>query len=119
MIAYINPGFIILGSITIVAVFLAIILASGKAHSENKKTKATPIGFTVISFILVFILSDGYTTKNKIEKNIALFNNKSALRCATLGTAYLVSKQTGWKLDKEDFIKDSILLNARYCEEKR
>ncbi len=66
--------------------------------------------------MIVLILSDGYTTKNTIDKNIAFFQEGSELKCSTFSTTYLVSRQTGWRLHNEAFIKDSILLDARYCE---
>ena len=117
MYEYINPGFILLGGFTIFVVLLATILAAGKAYKENKKTYALPIGFVAISLMIALILSDGYTTKRTIDKNIALFQEGKELECATFSTSYLVSKQRGWKLHKEQFTKDSLLLDTRFCEE--
>ena len=117
MYEYINPGFILLGGIAIFGVFLSTILATGRAYEENRKTFALPIGFVVISFLVALILSDGYTTKSTIDENITLFKKSKELQCSTLTTRYLVSKQTGWILRKEAFTKDSLLLDARYCEE--
>ena len=117
MFEYINPGFLILGGFTIFMVVLATILAAGKAYGENKKTNAPLIGSITTVLMIILILSDGYTTKSTIDKNIALFKKGNELQCAALGTTYLVSRGTGWKLHKEAFTKDSILLDARYCEE--
>ena len=117
MFEYINPGFLILGGFAVFMVLLATILAAGKAYSKNKETNALLIGTIIIALMIALILSDGYTTKNTIDKNIAQFKNGSELQCSTLGTTYLVSKETGWRLRKEVFTKDSILLDARYCEE--
>ena len=116
MFEYINPGFLILGGLTIFMVSLATILAAGKADNENKKTNAPLIGAITIALMIAIILSDGYTTKNTIDKNIVLFQKGNELQCAALGTTYLVRRDRGWKLHKEAFTKDSILLDARYCE---
>ena len=117
MIEYINPGFILMGGTALFGVILATALAAGKAYTENRKTYALPIGFIIIIFIVVLVLSDGYSTKSTIDKNIALFQRGEELQCSTLTTTYLVSQQSGWRLRKEAFIKDSLLLDARYCGE--
>jgi len=116
MFEYINPGFLLLGGLTIFAVILATMVVAGKSYSEGERTKAPFIGFITIALMITLILFDGYTTKNTIDKNIALFQKGTELQCATLGTSYLVSKKTGWNLHKEAFTKNSILLDARYCE---
>jgi len=116
MFEYINPGFLVLGGFTIFMVLLATILAAGKAYSKNKETKAPFIGFITIVLMILLILSDGYTTKNTIDKNIALFKKGSELKCVTLSATYLVSKETGWSLHKKAFTKNSLLLDARDCE---
>ena len=116
MFEYVNTGSMVIGSIISAMLFFGAILASGKAIHENRKTKAPYFFFAVIAFIIASIVGEGIDTKNTIEKNIALFQNGSELKCATFSTTYLVSRETGWKLRKEDFTKDSILLDARYCE---
>ena len=116
MFEYINPGFLILGGIACAMLFLGAILASGKAIHENSKTKAPYFFLGAAALVIALTIGEGLDTKNTIEENIALFKNGSELKCTTFTTLYLVSKETGWKLHKEDFTKDSILLDARYCE---
>jgi len=117
MFEYSNLGVLIMGSVALFSVFLVIVLASGKAQSEQRPSKAPYIGFPIMILIAIFIYLDSYTTKNTIDKNIALFKNAKELKCLTLGSTYLVSKQRGWKLHNGAFIKDSLSLDARYCEE--
>lgn len=117
MIEYINPGFILLGGLLLLMVFLVTILVAGDAYKKHKKSYALPIGFTVMALLVAFILYDGYSTKSTIDHNIALFQKAKELECSTLTTSYLVSKQTGWRLRKEAFSKDSLLLDAKYCKE--
>ena len=117
MIEYINPGFILLGGLVLLMIFLTTILAAGDAYKEHKKSHALSIGFTVMALLVVFILYDGYSTKSNIDHNIVLFQKGKELECSTLTTSYLVSKQTGWRLRKEAFSKDSLLLDVKYCKE--
>ena len=117
MFEYINTGLIFTSSLVCFALLFSAILASGKAIHENKKTKAPYFFLAAALFMVAMTIEDGINTKSTIEKNIALFQEGKELQCATLGTLYLVSKKTGWKLHKESFTKNSILLNARYCDE--
>ena len=117
MIEYINPGFILLGGVALLLVFLTTIIAVTDAYKEHKKSNALPIGFTVMALLVVFILYDGYSTKSTIDQNIALFQKGKELECSTLTTSYLVSKQIGWRLRKEAFSKDSLLLDVKRCKE--
>lgn len=93
-----------------------MILASGKAKSEKRSIKRPYIGFVIMALIVGFLFLDSYTTKKSIDENRALFKEGRELQCSTLTTSYLVSKQGGWKLHGEAFMKDSLLLDVRYCE---
>ena len=117
MFEYINTGSIVIGGIICIGLLFGAILAAGKAIHENRKTKAPYFFLSAMVLIIVSIIGESISTKNTIQKNISQFQNGSELKCATFATAYLVSKKTGWKLHKEAFTKDSILLDARYCEE--
>jgi hypothetical protein len=111
MFEYVDTGSIVMGTLIIVMLFLLTILVSGKAIHENRKTKAPYFFLGATALVIALIIGEGFDTKNTIEKNIALFQNGSELKCATFGTLYLVSSQTGWRLHK-----DSFLLDARFCE---
>ena len=117
MLEYTNTGFLILGGIACTMLLLGAILASGKAIHENRKSKAPYFFLGVAAFVIALTIGEGLDTKDTIEKNITKFQNGGELKCVTFAATYLVSKETGWQLRKEDFIKDSILLDARYCEE--
>jgi hypothetical protein len=117
MIEYTSSGSTVFGIFALVSVLLATILAVGKAIHENRKTIAPYIGLPVAAVIVANILTEPISIKKTIQTNIALFEKGKELKCQTLGTTYLVSKQTGWKLHKDSFLKDSILVDARYCKE--
>lgn len=116
MIKYTSSESTVFGIITLIMVLLATILAIGKATHENRKTIAPYIGLPVAAMIGAMILTEPISIKKTIQTNIVLFEKGEELKCSTFGTTYLVSKQTGWKLHKDSFLKDSILLDARYCK---
>ena len=113
---YINRGFLVFGSLSIIMIFFAMIYVSGKAKSENRKPKTPIVGFIVIASIATALILDGITTKEMIDKNIVFFQKGHELQCSTISTSYLVSKDEGWRLHKEDFTKNSLLLDAKNCD---
>ena len=117
MFEYINPGFVLLGSVLSVMIFLIVILITGKAIQENRKTKAPLIWIVIIALIASAVIFDGINTKDRIESSIAHFNRGNELQCSTLTTTYLVSKSSGWRYYKKRFNKDSLLLDVKFCEE--
>jgi len=117
MFEYINPGFVLLGSIVSVMIFLIMILIAGKAIKENRKTKAPLIWVSIIVLIVSAVIFDGINTKERVDSNIAHFNEGDELQCSTLTTTYLVSKSSGWRYYKKRFNKDSLQLDVKFCEE--
>lgn len=117
MFEYINPGFVLLGSIVSVMIFLVVILITGKAIKENRKTKAPILWIAIIVLLVSAVIFDGINTKERIESSIAHFNRGDELQCSTLTTTYLVSKSSGWRYYKKRLNKDSLLLDVKFCEE--
>lgn len=116
MFEYVNTGLMIMGGLIIAMLLFGSILASGKAIHENRKTKAPYFFLGSVALVVALIMGDGIDTKNTIEKNITQFQNGGELKCVTFAATYLVRKERGWKLRKDAFTKDSILLDARSCE---
>ena len=67
-------------------------------------------------------LFDAYDTQKTTLKNISDFKNNALLKCESGGGLYSsantfrVSKQDGWILDNNHFIKESFVLLAQGCE---
>lgn len=110
---YLNYG--ALGAFTflaIVTIFLSF--ASKESH----------IGFLIIVSICIgFILFDANSEHKTALKNISDFKHKGAvLKCIsggglyTLANTYKVSIDDGWSVDKDYFIKDSLVVRANKCE---
>ena len=79
--------------------------------------------FGILSLIGLFIVTIGVLAKAKRdgkEINIALFQKNIELECHTGEKRYLVSKQRGWSVRGEDFIKESegVLVGVRLCKER-
>ncbi len=120
MLEHINLAILLMGILAFFAVGLSTLLAMGKAQTQNRSSKSPYIGFTIMTLIVIGVLLDGYTTKTTIEENITLFQEDKELRCAaTFEGVYLVSKQEGWRLSQEAFVKDSMLIDAQFCKERK
>ena len=116
MFEYVNTGSMVIGSIISAMLFFGAILASGKAIHENRKTKAPYFFLGAAALVIALIIGEGLDTKSRVENNISQFKKGGELRCSTFGTTYLVSSKNGWRLYKDSFLKDSILVDARFCE---
>jgi len=61
----------------------------------------------VLLFIAVGVMiDDGISNKEKVLNNMKSFKENKTLRCHTLGSIYIVSKDKGWSRHKEGFTKD-------------
>jgi len=52
------------------------------------------------------MIDDGISNKEKVLNNMKSFKENKTLRCHTLGSIYIVSKDKGWSRHKEGFTKD-------------
>lgn len=90
----------------------------------NYASKESHIGFLIIVAICIgFILFDANSQHKTALKNVSDFKNKRAvLKCISGGglyssaNTYKVSIDDGWSVDKDYFIKDSLMVRANKCE---
>lgn len=72
-------------------------------------------------FYLIFVLAMGipymigYQNYHTITKNIKEFRDHKSLECYSGTDSYLVSKQRGWELDGEKFLKEDLLVSVHRC----
>ena len=116
MFEYVDTGSMVMGGIISAMLLFGAILASGKAIHENRKTKAPYFFLGAIALLMTTIIGEGFDTKSRVENNISQFKKGGELRCSTFGTTYLISSKNGWRLHKDSFLKDSILVDVRFCE---
>lgn len=113
---YANGGTLVLGWIAAFGVFFILILKIGKAQSENTPTPKSTIFVAVVLMIVVGMnFYEGYESKRDALAGFAKFKKGGELRCSTLNGDYLVSKDRSWKRVKDDFLKDDLLINIRWC----
>ena len=116
MFEYINPGFILIGFILLFFDFIILALESSEAKKENRKLKVSTFQKFTFLVVIGIIIVPAYFTKSSIKSNIQSFNEDITLECSTLTTSYLVSQRTGWRLYKDKFTRDGILIRADKCK---
>ena len=118
MFEYINIGFIVLSGILLFMLILLLILRIGESTDRNTKVNKTSISWiTFFIFVSISIpLLDSYITKTSIEENIQEFNKLDELRCTSGFNAYLVSRNSNWKLKNDYFIKNDLLIRSDKCQ---
>ena len=118
MFEYMNNGILLMGTITIIGSLFAMILRSGKAQHENKKVGPPYMLMFLLVISAGLMVEDGLSNKEKVLNNIKSFNANRTLRCPTLGSTYIVSKDEGWSRHKEGFTKDDLFFTLEMCEEE-
>jgi hypothetical protein len=67
----------------------------------------------IVSLLFGIALNAQYNAKN----NIAHYRKGKSLKCTINGFHYLVNKKDGWSVNKNSFLKDSLLIRADKCNE--
>ena len=116
MFAYINPGVLLLGGITIFIVLFAMVLGSGKAQATGEKFTAFSMLLIILFIITGMVVYAGYDSSTRANNCYKSYNNNKVIKCTSLTTTYLVSQETGWSKYEEGFTKNDILLDIRSCE---
>lgn len=117
MFEYINPGAVIISGIVLflhIGIFtlsLEIKNTKGKAQKSNKFSS-----FVIIVVLVAPFALSSYTNFTILE-NIEVFNNSKSLECHSGFNSYLVSKDSGWEISKDSFLKDSFLIRADKCDQ--
>ena len=83
---------------------------------QDKPEKLSFFDFFPLLFVFVSATYLSIDAKSSIRENMKSFNRGDTLNCATIGTRYLVSKSKGWKINKDSFTKDSLLIRADRCK---
>lgn len=116
MFEYMNAGILVMGTFISIGVLFAMILRSGKAQHENKKIGPPYMMILLLVISVGMMVEDGLSNKEKVLKNIKSFKENKILRCHTLGSTYIVSKDEGWSRHKEGFTKDDLFFKLEFCE---
>jgi hypothetical protein len=116
MFEYANGGILLLGLTATFTVFLLLILMVRKAQSENRPIPKSSVFLAVIFLFLAGMnFYEGFASKRDALAGFAKFEKGGELRCSTMNGVYLVSKGRFWSRVKDEFIKDDLLVNIRWC----
>lgn len=115
MFEYINHGFILTSGILLFMAFSIFILEYGKTIEEGTTYKINKFVVFVVVFAIAMPLYDAHSTNSIIDSNVKSFNKREALKCFGGFSAYLVSKESGWELRGDSFLKESLLIRADSC----
>ena len=112
MFEYLNPGFIIMALLVIVPGSFTLIIISKNKKKETER-KVIKTFMMIVSIVPIW---HAYYTYQTAEDNIGYFKQNKELHCASLTSSYKVSKNDNWQLDKNYFVKDSLMIKANHCK---
>ena len=111
MLEYMHPALIYVGLITLFALLIALLVSY--KDKDGKTARKVITTFILISIIMP--TSQAYYTQQTAQENMQHFKQDKVLQCTSL-SSYKVSKEDGWELDKNYFIKDSLMIRADHCK---
>ena len=114
---YTNAIFYIFSGLTIFSALLLKILDLASNYEEGGKNyKSSSIVATIVfTFGVTMPFVNGYQNYTTITENIKQFRDAKSLECYSGANSYLVSKQRGWELDGEQFLKGDLLMSVLRC----
>ena len=115
MFEYANNGILVMGGFVFIFVLFAMVLGAGSAIHNKEKFASKPVFIVMLVLIVIGVLHEGYSTKENAMNVYKAYNNNRVIKCATLTTEYLVSKERGWSRYEEGFSKNDILLDISSC----
>lgn len=117
MFEYINPGAVILSGIILFLYIGIYILSLEKKQTKQKGRKSNKFPLFIIVMVLAAPLLLSSYTKSNILENLKVFNYAKSLKCSNFSNSYIVSKESGWEISEDSFLKDSLLIRADKCDQ--
>ena len=118
MFEYANTGILVMGGFVFIFVLFAMVLGSGSAIHHKEKFASKPLFIVMLVLIVIGVIHEGYSTRENAISAYKAYNANSIIKCATLTTEYLVSKERGWSRYERGFSKNDILLDVGSCSSK-
>ncbi|SFV64256.1 hypothetical protein MNB_SM-4-1676 [hydrothermal vent metagenome] len=115
MFEYANNGILVMGGIVFIFILFAMLLGAGSAMHKKEKFASKPMFIVMLVLIVIGIVHEGYSSKENAMSAYGAYDNDRVIKCSTLTTSYLVSKERGWSRYEEGFSKNDILLDIRSC----
>ncbi len=86
--------------------------AGKKKRAISKKAKIMILLIPLIPFF------NGWINHHTALINIELFHKNIPLECRLNNNNYLISKDSGWSVDRYSFLNNSLLIRAFKCEKR-
>ena len=100
----------------IIVLFILLTLLTGLFRSTRKSSINWDLRFLLLFAISLPFLLVYYQNSIGLE-NIQSIKNGNKLKCIAGLNSYRVSTQDGWSIDKNYFVKESVLIRADKCED--
>lgn len=91
---------------------LYLLLASTRGKSSVAKYYHAAALLAISSIFIIAYMSE----QDNIH-NMKVFNQGARLECNTNNNLYSVSKQNVWEIERNYFVKESLMVRADKCEE--
>ena len=99
----------------IIAASVLLALSIGTLRATRKSNINWDLRFALL-FAISLPLFYMYDANITVLNNIQSVKNGSKLRCEAGDNNYIVSIKDGWEIDKNYFLKESLLIRADKCE---
>lgn len=95
---------------------LMLLMINASFFKPKEKIKINIFLKIIIVVILLIPILEGYNLSNDAKSNIHYFQTAKTLTCKNLSGKYQISQINGWKVHRNYFIKDSLMIRADKCE---
>ena len=102
-------------------IFSVLLLFASFLVSAGGKRKSSEKGYFIEWVLLILIIiniANPIYNASCAEDNKNEFSKGSRFTCKNSGDLYRVSKKDGWEVDKNHFVKESLMIRADMCEKE-
>lgn len=99
--------------IMVFAVLVLLVFEFSRYRPKSLKRNMT----IYISLIIATIFFNTYYNAHTVQSNRDAFSKGHTLQCYEASSNYRVSISDGWEIDKQWFVKESLMIRCDNCEE--
>jgi hypothetical protein len=94
----------------LIVLIYAIIKGNGSSGLLNNYLKLN------IAFLVLLNLHLPYNSMQNADLNKNAFNNAEELKCIDADSTFKISKEQNWRIEKNYFLKDELIIKINLCE---
>jgi len=118
MFDYVNPLFLIMTGLIVLATILLTLYEAGRVQAEGGKFRVPYFMYIATAVLVIILLWDANDSKTQHNNTIKAFNTNKPLHCTAVGVNRIISKEKGWSLfDEDHFSNGNEIIQSRFCEE--